>query len=194
LKLTLRAVCTVIVVVAFAAFFIHGYAYTARAQAPVWMTQEPHGSITGAVIDKDGLGFPNALVTLYQNGAIYPIQYYGHNPLLTNNDTAWGEVGHYNFFVPYGQYTITASQADASGNYHNTTVNVTLNTGTVTADIVIVGYPKHRDVFPTPTPTIMPTATPPAQSPIPTPAGHEWLVLSGIAIGIVILALKKRTD
>jgi hypothetical protein len=150
-------------------------------------SQEPYGSITGIVIDKVGSGVP-AMVELYQNGQMYLMP---ENPQITYKEPLTGQIGRYVFYnLPYGQYTVTATYSDAAGNKYPSSVNVSLNDGTVSRDIVILVYPRGLH-FPlvTPTPTLSP---PPSLS--PSPAGYEWLMLCGVAIGIAVVSLRKRMD
>ena len=141
--------------------------------------QTSAGSITGTVLDRNGNAVPGATVTLSQNGQVVAAP---ENPQMSVSNQIFGSIGRYTFNnLPYGTYTVTAAKTDAAGVVHQSTATVTLNSGTATGDVVIndLVYMAPSTATPTPTPT-------------PTPAGQEWLIFSGIAVGIAALAMRKK--
>ena len=98
--------------------------------------QAIEGSITGIVLDNLGNNIPNATVKLLKDGQLVNID---RNPQLTNeNIDPYIFVGRYQFIgIPYSQYTVTAEKHDAAGILRTANISVILNSGTVTADIVI---------------------------------------------------------
>lgn len=132
----------------------------------VQVTVLPWGKITGTVKDGNGNGIPNATVKLLTAGQLYASP---ENPQISSGR----DIGKYSFNrIPYGQYTITAEKADASGINHQASNTVNLNADTATIDVIISDYPVSAAATPTPTPTPGPTAAPtavPAATPTASP-------------------------
>lgn len=134
----------------------------------VQVTVLGYGTITGVVRDRNGNGIPNATVKLMTGDQLYSSP---ENPQMASSINA----GKYTFNrIPYGQYTVTAVKADASGTNHQASSSVNLNAGSVTIDVTLSDYPVSAAATPTPAPTPAPTpttapTTTPTTSPTATP-------------------------
>ncbi len=153
--------------------------------------QALEGSITGIVLDKYGNNIPNATVKLLTDGQLVDSC---ANPQLTNvNASSYLFIGRYQFIgIPYGQYTVTAEKHDAAGILHTANLSVNLNSGTVTADIVIpdILVTAIGTASPVPTPsTVVEDKPTPASSP-----GFEAFIAIGGLATIVFFYRKTKTN
>ncbi len=111
----------------------------------------PYCTIFGLVTDKYGHGIPNASVTLWEghmvdgrfiNDRLAGISGISDNPQASNSNSVVAQIGIYTYYyVPYGQYNVTAEKVDSAGVSHLwfTIVNATSG-GTHRADVAIPDY------------------------------------------------------
>jgi hypothetical protein len=148
------------------------------------------GTVKGTVYDINGVGVPNANVSLWKEGHIVNMPY---NPLLAN-DGRTAKVGQFTINnVPAGQYTIIAGKGDKE---ISKTITVT-SANVSTVDLIIKDYVyiAPAPYIPKPTVTIAPTSTlnlTPSQTVTPSPSNNNlfsggFLLGALTTMGIIII-------